>query len=52
MLILLPVIIIILVILAIDTIYFDDVKSVNPPPKKTIEKHDNRKEYINKYLKQ
>ena len=36
----------------IDIIYFDDVKPTNESNKKTIEKTDNRKNYVNKYLKQ
>ena len=51
MLILVPFIIIILIIFTIDRFYFDDVKEVKEPTKKTIEKTDNRKNYINKYLK-
>jgi len=51
MLILLPFVVIILIIFAIDTLYFDDVKPKDKPIEKTIEKTDNRKNYINKYLK-
>jgi len=51
-LILLPVVIIILIIFTIDSLYFDDVKPTLQPEKKIIEKKDNRKSYINKYLKQ
>ena len=51
MFILIPFVVIILIIFAIDTIYFDDVKPKNEPPKKTIEKKDNRKNYVNQYLK-
>ena len=52
MFILVPIVLIILIIFAIDTVYFDDVKPKNEPIKKTIEKKDNRKDYVNKYLKQ
>jgi len=52
MFILVPFVLIILIIFAIDTLYFDDVKPTNETPKKSIEKTDNRKNYINKYLKQ
>ena len=52
MLILLPIVIIILIIFTIDVIYFDDVKPADESVKKSIEKTDNRKNYINKYLKQ
>ena len=51
MLILVPFFIIIMIIFTIDVIYFDDVKPVDEPVKKSIEKTDNRKNYINKYLK-
>ncbi len=52
MIILVPILLIILIIFAIDMLYFDDVKPVDEPTKKSIEKTDNRKNYINKYLKQ
>ena len=52
MIILVPIFIIIMIIFAIDMIYFDDVKPTNEPIEKTIEKTDNRKNYVNKYLKQ
>jgi len=52
MLILLPFVVIILIVFAIDTIYFDDVKPKDDVNQKVIEKKDNRKDYVNKYLKQ
>ncbi len=52
MFILVPFVIIILIVFAIDTIYFDDVKPKDEVNQKVIEKQDNRKNYINKYLKQ
>lgn len=52
MLILLPIFIIIMIIFTVDVIYFDEAKPVDEPIKKSIEKTDNRKNYINKYLKQ
>jgi len=51
MIILVPILLIILIIFTIDMLYFDDVKPINEPEKKSIEKTDNRKNYIDKYLK-
>jgi hypothetical protein len=51
LLILIPFIVIILIIFAVDSIYFDDVKPKNNVNEKEIEKSDNRKNYVNKYLK-
>jgi len=50
-LILIPFIVIILIIFAVDSIYFDDVKPKNSENQQKIEKSDNRKDYINRYLK-
>jgi len=52
MLILVPFILIIFVIYAVDSLYFDDVKPKNEPEQKVIEKKDNRKNYVNRYLKE
>jgi len=52
LLILVPFIVIILIIFAVDSLYFDDVKPKEKVNEKKIEKSDNRKNYINKYLKQ
>ena len=52
MIILLPIFIIIMIIFIVNVIYFDEVKPIDEPVKKSIEKTDNRKNYINKYLKQ
>ncbi len=46
-----PIVVIVVVIFTINFIYFDDVKDVKEPTKKSIEKTDDRKNYINKYLK-
>ncbi len=51
MLILVPIILIIFVIFVVDSVYYDDVKPKDTFEKKVIEKKDNRKNYINKYLK-
>jgi len=50
MLILVPIALIILIIFVVDALYFDDVKPKDEPNKKVIEKIDNRKNYVNKYL--
>jgi len=50
MLILLPIVLIILTVFVIDALYYDDVKPKDEPNKKIIEKKDNRKNYINKYI--
>ena len=52
MLILLPLVVIILIIFIIDITYFDSAKPTNEPTKKAVEKTDNRKNYIDKYIKQ
>jgi len=51
LLILVPFALIILVIFIVDALYFDDVKPKDEPNNKVIEKTDNRKNYINQYLK-
>lgn len=51
MLILVPFILIILLIFVVDALYFDDVKPKDTANDKVIEKTDNRKNYVNKYLK-
>jgi len=50
LLILVPFILIVLVIFVVDALYFDDIKPKDEPNQKVIEKKDNRKDYINKYL--
>jgi len=51
-LILIPFIIIILIILSVDHLYYSDVKPKENVTEKKIEKSDSRKNYVNKYLKQ
>ncbi|MBL0686851.1 MAG: hypothetical protein JJV95_06870 [Sulfurospirillum sp.] len=52
MLFLAPIVLIILIIFFIDILYFNDVAPMKKEDsKKTVEKTDNRKNYINKYLK-
>jgi len=50
-LILLPFVLIVVIIFAIDFIYFDEVKPKEEPAKQSIKKTDNRKNYIDKYMK-
>ncbi len=51
MLILVPFVVIVLIIFVVDALYFDDVKPKDEAQQKVIEKTDNRKNYVNKYLK-
>lgn len=46
-----PFLLIVLLIFVVDSLYFDDVKPKDKVNDKVIEKTDNRKNYVNKYLK-
>ena len=50
MLILVPFVVIILIVFTVDALYFDDVKPKDELNQKVVEKQDNRKDYINRYI--